>query len=166
MHTTQTAVYDIKTVGLIENNSKTVLNNTKAQSHIAHFTVTACCTLPAWDHTEAGQTSLLYEAWWSDPHGCKYAQLNRCGRAECAEQKTLSNNHCKQANCLLSFTRHHGVPTSVPSSISCTYARYELITLVIGTAAFSADGRGLRYEAKSEVLGMTLPHVNHQSCKF
>ena len=62
MHTTQTAVYDIKTVGLIENNSKTVLNNTKAQSHIAHFTVTACCTLPARDHAVAGQTSLLYEA--------------------------------------------------------------------------------------------------------
>jgi len=55
-------------------------------------------------------------------------------------QKTLSNNHCKQANCLLSFTRRHGVPTSVPSSVSCTYARYELITLIIGTAAFSAYG--------------------------
>jgi len=81
-------------------------------------------------------------------------------------QKTLSNNHCKQANCLLSFTRRHGVPTSVPSSISCTYARYELTMLVSGTAAFSADGTDLRYEAKSDVLS-TLEGGGHDpaSCE-
>ena len=38
--------------------------------------------------------------------------------------------------------------------------------LVSGTAAFSADGRGLRYEAKSEVLG-TLAGGGHDpaSCE-
>jgi len=80
------------------------------------------------------------------------AEILSAGTDVQGEQKTLSNSHCKQANCLLSFIRRHGVPTSVPSSISCTYARYELTTLVSGTAAFSADGTDLRYEAKSEVL--------------
>jgi len=37
-------------------------------------------------------------------------------------QKTLSNNNFKQANCLLSLTKRHKVPTSEPSTISCTYA--------------------------------------------
>ena len=68
-------------------------------------------------------------------------------------QKMFSNKDFKQANCLLSLTRRHGVPTSVPSRICCTYARYELTTLVSGTAAFAVDSAGLRYEAKSEVLG-------------
>ena len=65
-------------------------------------------------------------------------------------QKTLSNNHCKQANCLLSFTRRHGVSTSVPSSVSCMYVRYELTTLVSGTAAFSAYG----------LILTQMPHIN------
>lgn len=68
-------------------------------------------------------------------------------------QKILSNSGFKQANCLLFLTSCHGMPTSVPSSISCTYARYELTRLGSGRV-FSADGAGLRYDANSEVLGI------------
>jgi len=90
-HDTDSCVWHKDSIGLILNNSKrTVLNNTKTQSHIAHFTVnaTACCTLPAWDHSEAGQTSLLYEAWWTDPHGWKYAHLVLTCRV-CRAENTL-----------------------------------------------------------------------------
>jgi len=80
-------------------------------------------------------------------------------------QKTLSNNHCKQANCLLSFTRRHGVPTSVPSSSSCTYARYELTTLVSGTAAFSAYGLILTQMSHINQL-LTTNLVNSNSQDF
>jgi len=80
-------------------------------------------------------------------------------------QKTLSNNHCKQANCLLSFTRRHGVPTSVPSSISCTYARYKLTTRVSGTAAFSADGLILTQMSHINQL-LTTSLVNSNSQDF
>ena len=77
-----------------------MLNNTKTQSYIAHFTVTvtACCTLPAWDHTEAGQTSLLYEAWWTDPHGWKYAQLVLTCRV-CRAENTQITTANKQTAC-------------------------------------------------------------------
>ena len=80
-------------------------------------------------------------------------------------QKTLANDHCKQANCLLSFTRRHGVPTSVPSSISCTYARYELTTLVSGTAAFSAYGLILTQMSHINQL-LTTSLVNSNSQDF
>jgi len=76
-----------------------------------------------------------------------------------------SNNHCKQANCLLSFTRRHGVATSVPSSISCTYARYELTTLVSGTAAFSAHGLILTQMSHINQL-LTTSLVNSNSQDF
>jgi len=80
-------------------------------------------------------------------------------------QKTLSNNHCKQANCLLTFTGRHGVPTSVPSSISCTYARYELTTIVSGTAAFSAYGLILTQMSHINQL-LTTSVVNSNSQDF
>jgi len=66
-------------------------------------------------------------------------------------QKILSNIGFKQTNCLLSLTRHRGLPTSVPSTISCTYARYELTTFASWTP-FSAYCAGLQYDANSEVL--------------
>jgi len=80
-------------------------------------------------------------------------------------QKTLSNNHCKQANCLLSFTTRHGVPTSVQSSVSCTYARYELTTLLSGTAAFSAYGLILTQMSHIKQL-LTTSLVNSNSQDF
>ena len=69
-------------------------------------------------------------------------------------QKMLSNSGCKQANCLLSLTRRHGTPASVPSRISCAYERYDETMDDSGTV-FSADvdGAGLRYDANSDVLG-------------
>ena len=77
-----------------------MLNNTKTQSHIAHFTVTvtACCTLPAWDHSEAGQTSLLYEAWWTDPHDWKHAQPVLTCRV-CRAENTQITTANKQTAC-------------------------------------------------------------------
>ena len=80
-------------------------------------------------------------------------------------QNGRSNNHCKQANCLLSFTRRHRVPTSVPSSFSCTYARYELTTLVGGTAAFSAYGLILTQMSHINQL-LTTSLVNSNSQDF
>ena len=48
-------------------------------------------------------------------------------------QTATSNKQtaCCKANCLLSLTRCHGVPISVPCSISFKYARYELTTLSV-----------------------------------
>ena len=89
---------------------------------------------------------------------CTKHKINR-------SQNGRSNNNCKQANCLLSFTRRHGVTTSVPSSISCTYARYELTTRVSGTAAFSAYGLILTQMSDINKL-LTTSLVNSNSQDF
>jgi len=95
------------------------------------------------------------------PPWLKYAQPV----LTCRVCRKHSNNRCKQANCLLSFTRRHGVPTSVPSSSSCTYARYELTTLVSSTAAFSPYGLILTQMSHINQL-LTTSLVNSNSQDF
>ena len=57
------------------------------------------------------------------------------------------------------------MPTLVPSRISCTYARYDLTTLVSGTAAFSAYGLILTQMSHINQL-LTTSLVNSNSQDF
>jgi len=68
------------------------------------------------------------------------------------EQKTLSKSGFIEKNCLLVLTRFHGLPSSGPSSIRCTYARYEVTRFVSGRV-LSVDVVGFWCEANREVLG-------------
>jgi len=124
-----------------------------------HYMLTVICRLPisplssqflktsvssvAFCKHQVTQQLVGHLALWGLTNRPPWLNTRSTGANVQAMQKILSNSGFKQTNCLLSLTRHHGLPTSVPTTISCTYARHELTTIASWTP-FSADEKGLK----------------------